>query len=65
MAWLASHCPSHGDREGYIRQLKNFIQIDSYGACGDRQLENCSKDAAGASPERCYDTLESKYKFYL
>ena len=65
VAWLASHCPTHSKREDYIRQLKRFIRVDAYGTCGDLQLENCGKDSTGASPERCYDTLESKYKFYL
>ena len=65
VAWMASHCPTHGNREEYIRQLKRFIRVDSYGTCGDLQLENCGKDSTGDSPERCYDALESKYKFYL
>ena len=65
VAWMASHCPTHGNREGYIRQLRRYIRVDAYGKCGDLQLENCRQDNTGASPERCYDTLESKYKFYL
>jgi len=63
---MASHCGTHGNRDGYVRQLKRFIQVDAYGGCGHLKLGNCGKDYTGASPEGCYDLLESKhYKFYL
>ena len=63
---MASDCGTHGNRDGYVRQLKRFIQVDAYGGCGHLKLENCGKDYTGASPEGCYDLLESKhYKFYL
>ena len=63
--WIASHCSTPGRREDYIRQLKRYIKVDSYGACGDLKLL-CDKDlVTGDSPENCYDMLESKYKFYL
>lgn len=63
--WIASHCPSHGRREDYIRQLKLYIKVDSCGACGDLKLLPDKDLVTGDSPENCYDMLESKYKFYL
>lgn len=65
VAWMASHCPTHGQREDYIGQLKRYIKVDSYGDCGDLHLCKKSGDS-GDSPESCYDLLESHgYKFYL
>ena len=29
VAWMSSHCPTHGRREDYIRQLKRYIKVDS------------------------------------
>ena len=26
VAWMVSHCPTHGHREDYIRQLKRYIK---------------------------------------
>ena len=45
VAWMASHCGTHGNRDGYVRQLKRFIPVD---ACLKRlkwlKLENCGQD---------------------
>jgi len=63
VAWMASHCPTDSRREDYARQLKRYIGVDAYGGCGNLR---CAKDSrANGSPERCYDMIESKYKFYL
>jgi alpha-1,3-fucosyltransferase len=63
VAWMVTHCETPGLRESYVRQLLRFIPIDIYGDCGDL---NCSRNTTyGFSDPKCYDMLETKYKFYL
>lgn len=61
MAWMASHCSTDGRREDYIRQLKRYIRVDSFGYCGENRF--CDRNIN--SQENCYEMLESKYKFFL
>ena len=64
VVWMASHCPTDGRREDYVRELNRYINVDSYGSCGN--IGGCGKSgASGDSPDECYDMIESKYKFYL
>ena len=63
VAWMVSHCPTEGRREDYVKELKRHIGVDSYGACGNL---SCEKDnGANGSSKKCFDLIESKYKFYL
>jgi alpha-1,3-fucosyltransferase len=57
-AWLVSNCVTQGRREDLVKELSRFIDIDTYGACGDR---NCT----GRMSEECYKYLEKNYMFYL
>lgn len=61
--WMASHCTTPSLREQYVGQLKKFIPVDVYGACGNL---NCTRnDTHWLSDPKCYDMMEKKYKFYL
>lgn len=62
VAWMATQCSTDGRRESYIQQLRSYINIDVYGLCG-RLF--CARHPVDISHRRCYDMLESTYKFYL
>jgi hypothetical protein len=34
IAWMVSHCDTHGQREAYIKELVKFIDVDVCGPCG-------------------------------
>ena len=57
-AWFVSHCSTESKRENYVDELRKYIQVDIYGACGghscDRRIQN-----------DCYKMVENEYKFYL
>ena len=60
IAWFVSNCKTHSDRESYVKELKKYIDVDIYGACGP--LKCSSKKIKDKS---CYRMLEKDYKFYL
>ncbi|XP_059143543.1 alpha-(1,3)-fucosyltransferase C-like isoform X2 [Physella acuta] len=51
--WLVSNCDATSHREMYVKEMKKYIDVDIYGACG----ESCG--------ERCLTDLPRMYKFYL
>ena len=62
VVWVVSRCYTHSRREVYVRTLKHYIKVDTYGRCGAM----CHN---GISVERsaCHESLAAtgKYKFYL
>jgi alpha-1,3-fucosyltransferase len=63
VAWMASHCETPSLRETYVRQLGKFIPVHIYGGCGNFR---CSRNNSHwLSDPKCYDMIETKYKFYL
>lgn len=58
VAWLVSNCWTSSQRERLVSKLSQYIDVDIYGACGDR---TCSL----ADKNYCYSFLERNYKFYL
>lgn len=63
IAWMVSHCQTHSKREEYVKELKKYIQVDIYGACGD--LKCTRNDSHWLSDPNCYVSLSNEYKFYL
>ena len=61
VAWMVSNCLTESNREGYIEKLKEFIDVDIYGGCYDKRSIECKKD----EPQKCWDMIARKYKFYL
>ena len=57
IAWFNSHCPTHSQREDYVKELAKHIQVDIYGKCGP--LECLPRN-----DPRC-DVVLDKYRFYL
>lgn len=58
IAWIVSNCHTLSKREKLVDQLKKYIQIDVYGACGPHKCGPYRTD-------KCYQIIEKKYKFYL
>ena len=63
VAWMVSHCDTHGLRETYVSQLNKFTPVDTYGACGNLTCSR-NEDHWLSNPD-CYKMIENKYKFYL
>ncbi|KAK3895352.1 hypothetical protein Pcinc_000942 [Petrolisthes cinctipes] len=58
-AWMVSHCGTDSGRELYVKELRQYIDVDIYGKCGKLV---CGKN----HNEFCYtDVLAPTYKFYL
>ncbi|XP_060710142.1 alpha-(1,3)-fucosyltransferase 11 isoform X1 [Hemiscyllium ocellatum] len=66
--YLQSHCPVASDRDRYVRQLMEHLQIDSYGQClqnknlpNDRLVDTLTATTEDAE----FMNFISQYKFHL
>jgi len=59
-ATVMKHCQTDSRREKYIKELKNFIEIDVYGNCSDSK-----NDCLDLELKDCYSLIEKGYKFFL
>ncbi|XP_045613892.1 alpha-(1,3)-fucosyltransferase C isoform X2 [Procambarus clarkii] len=61
VAWMSSHCPTRSRREEYVTELKRYLQVDTYGRCGD--LKCGPRHVMGGE---CWErVLQPNYSFYL
>lgn len=69
-AWFVSNCQTSINREGYVRELSRYIQVDVFGKC----LENHKSCPIPRNPQNqplyyektdCEVMLERDYLFYL
>uniref|UniRef100_A0A5S6QIE6 Fucosyltransferase n=1 Tax=Trichuris muris TaxID=70415 RepID=A0A5S6QIE6_TRIMR len=61
--WMGSFCSSPGKREVYISKLKQYMELDVYGRCGNLK---CKKEAtAYMKHDPCEQMLRKNYKFYI
>ena len=63
--WFVSHCNTSSKRELYVDELKNHIDVDIYGDCGDLK---CGQPGYKRKPEKddCDKyAMSTKYRFYL
>lgn len=58
VAWFVSNCNTQSRREDFVAALKDLVQVDVYGHCGDLK---CGKEADPS----CMDMLSREYYFYL
>ncbi|KAK7098809.1 alpha-(1,3)-fucosyltransferase C-like [Littorina saxatilis] len=58
VAWFVSNCGSQSKRMDFTKALKEFIEVDIYGRCGDLKCDR--KDL-----KACRDMLSKDYYFYL
>jgi len=61
VAWIVSNCNTHSNREDYVELLKKHVEVDTFGACGDRE---CGR-AEDHNSQECNNMLEGEYRFYL
>ncbi|XP_065307193.1 alpha-(1,3)-fucosyltransferase C-like [Dermacentor albipictus] len=59
--WLVSNCKTFSNREGFVRELAKFVQVDVVGDCGAKGGASCLPKMA----ERCYRQASKTYYFYL
>jgi alpha-1,3-fucosyltransferase len=59
-AWFVSNCKTSINREGYVRELRNYIPVDVFGKC----LEN-PKSCLRERHAECEAMLKRDYLFYL
>lgn len=57
VAWFVSNCGARNTRREYAMELSKHIEVDIYGACGPLK---CSR-----RDTKCFDMLNTDYKFYL
>ena len=73
---MVSHCVTDSKREDYVQQLRQYLTVDVYGACGDLACQHnwenpeCSKMLGMkfsriSSSKRYIIVLERDYMFYL
>merc|ERR1712226_538722 len=60
--WLVSKCPTPGHRGEYVKRLKEYIDIDKFGRCGNKPLEKSKTDDKNLG---IYKKLLRSYYFYL
>ncbi|XP_057368457.1 alpha-(1,3)-fucosyltransferase C-like [Daphnia carinata] len=58
IAWFNSHCPTHSQREDYVKRLAEFIPVDIYGKCG-------TLECLPYNDPRCDTRILVNYRFYL
>lgn len=59
VVWLVSHCATKSRREKYVEKLKQYINVDIFGKCGQ---DFCPKKTVQSG---CLEDIISKYKFVL
>jgi alpha-1,3-fucosyltransferase len=64
IAWMVSHCKTHGEREKYVEELRKYVDVDIYGTCGNGKF-SCKRHGMYFSEPHCNKVIESTYKFYL
>ena len=57
-AMFVSNCAASNKRMEYVSELKKHVNVEVYGACGDRHCEKHNQQG-------CFDMLRKDYKFYL
>ncbi|XP_021953092.2 alpha-(1,3)-fucosyltransferase C [Folsomia candida] len=56
-AWVVTHCETDGKRENLVEELRQFLDIDIFGGCGNY---TCPRET-----DMCFKLIEENYKFYL
>lgn len=59
VGWIAGNCDAHSGRTFYLKELMQYISIDSYGTCLHNREFPSPEDRANIN------SLISKYKFYI
>lgn len=66
IAYIQSHCNIASDRDRYVRELMQYIQIDSYGQCvHNKDLPEGLRDPVESMESPEFLNFISQYKFHL
>ena len=68
IAWIVSHCNSDSDRERYVCELRNYIDVDIFGTCGSHLWPTKKLSALYTkkyNADSCMENVEQNYMFYL
>lgn len=68
VAWFVSHCPTQSRREDYVAELRKYIDVDIYGACGDLECGKPTFSKELTEENDCDERMlhgNNSYKFYL
>ncbi|KAL4224561.1 Alpha-(1 3)-fucosyltransferase 7 [Mactra antiquata] len=57
VAWFVSNCGARNTRKEYANELSKYIDVDIYGNCGKLKCPRRDK--------KCFEMLNTDYKFYL
>ena len=60
--WIVSHCPTRSKREEYVDILKQYIDIDILGKCG--QKWDCGRRSYHEAGD-CFSILNSTYRYFI
>ncbi|XP_050052502.2 alpha-(1,3)-fucosyltransferase C-like [Dermacentor andersoni] len=52
--WMVSNCHTPGGREHFVAELKKYMDVDLYGACGDHACPKSRGDSCYVDFERTY-----------
>lgn len=69
--WLANECDTHSNRELYIEELKQYLEIDIYGKCGQQSCPSRAsesellKGSDSENVEECFNQLAQDYLFAI
>ena len=63
--WLVSDCKTKSLRENYVKELRKYIKVDSFGTCGSKGLGEISRLFVGRNMSSSDVDLMNNYKFYL
>uniref|UniRef100_A0A5S6QHG8 Fucosyltransferase n=1 Tax=Trichuris muris TaxID=70415 RepID=A0A5S6QHG8_TRIMR len=61
--WMVTSCNTTSRRENYVTLLKQYMEVDAYGKCGDLKCKK--EEIAYMKEEPCKQMLKKNYKFYL
>ncbi|ELU03217.1 hypothetical protein CAPTEDRAFT_120726 [Capitella teleta] len=64
-AWFVSHCVTSSQREVYVNELKNYIDVDIFGECGNNTTCNRKQSHIFNHKVCMYDLIDRDYWFYL
>ncbi|KAI9551468.1 hypothetical protein GHT06_021801 [Daphnia sinensis] len=69
-AWFVSNCQTSINREGYVRELSRYVQVDVFGKCLENRKScpiprNPQNQPLYYEPTDCDVMLERDYLFYL
>ncbi len=43
ISWMVSNCGTHSERENFVEELQQFIDVDIYGECGPLKVRSGHK----------------------